>query len=345
MLQRNPLSWQRPPWQQSMAEAISDPVELLSILELPAETLDANHAAAQDFTLRVPRNFVARMKKGDPADPLLRQVLPIGDESTVTAGYLPDPVGDLQAMPIPGLLHKYHGRVLLVATGACAVHCRYCFRRHFPYGEANPAPAAWQQAINYIAADKTISEVILSGGDPLVLPDHRLASLVSQLNAIPHLRRLRIHTRLPIMLPERINGDLLTWLTATPLQCVMVIHANHANELGADTAQALRELRQTGVMMLNQAVLLRGVNDDVEALAGLSETLFAMGVLPYYLHMLDKVQGSAHFDVPEDAAHNLMIALQSRLPGYLVPRLVREIRGAPAKISIPSSGQNPAYFA
>ena len=336
MLQRNPSSWQRPRWQQALAEAISDPAELLSLLELPRELAPTCRDAARQFPLRVPRSYAARMRKGDPADPLLRQVLPIAAENDAVAGFIRDPVGDLEAMPLPGVLHKYRGRLLLITTGACAVHCRYCFRRHFPYGDANPAPASWRQALDYIAADPSITELILSGGDPLSLPDRRLAELASQLAAIPHVKRLRLHTRLPIVLPERVDTALLAWLASSPLQKVMVIHANHSNEIGADTRHALGALRDCGVTLLNQSVLLRGVNDATEVLAELSEALMAAGVLPYYLHLLDKVQGAAHFDVPEPTALALMEELQDRLPGYLVPRLVREIAGFPAKTPVVS---------
>ena len=334
MLQRNPTSWQRPRWQQSLAEAIRDPAELLSLLELPADALALSQQTADQFPLRVPRSYVARMRKGDPDDPLLRQILPLHAEELEFAGFYSDPVGDLAAMPLPGLLHKYHGRVLLITTGACGIHCRYCFRRHFPYGDANPAPDAWRSALGYIAADPSVTEVILSGGDPLALPDHRLAELVDQLGTIPHVKRLRIHSRLPIVLPERIDARLMEWLNTSLLQKVMVVHANHPNEIGEDTVQALRDLQACGVTVLNQAVLLRGVNDRADILSALSESLFTAGVLPYYLHLLDKVKGAAHFDVSEASAVRLINALQNRLPGYLVPRLVRETAGTPAKMPV-----------
>jgi EF-P beta-lysylation protein EpmB len=334
MLQRNLSSWQRPLWQQALAKAINDPIELLRLLELPPDILPASRGAARQFPLRVPLGYVARMRKGDPADPLLRQVLPIGAEEIEVAGFRSDPVGDLDSMPVPGVLHKYRGRVLLIATGACGIHCRYCFRRHFPYGNANSASGAWRKALDYIAADSSIIEVILSGGDPLALPDNRLAELAAHLGAIPHIKRLRIHSRLPIVLPERVDSELLAWLGNSPLQKVMVVHANHPNEIGEGTAQALRNLRERGITVLNQTVLLRGVNDSAAILAELSEALFAAGVMPYYLHLLDRVQGAAHFDVPEKEALILMGTLQSDLPGYLVPRLVRELPGAPAKMPV-----------
>lgn len=339
MLQGNQSARQLPPWQRALADAIRDPAELLALLDLPRDLLPAGRDAASGFALRVPRGYVARMRKGDPEDPLLRQVLPVAAEREERAGYGADPVGDLSSMAVPGLLHKYAGRVLLVTTGACAIHCRYCFRRHFPYAEANPAPDTWRQALSYIAADTTLTEVILSGGDPLVLPDARLAELTAQLAAVPHLRRVRLHTRLPVVLPERVDAGLLDWLRDIPLQTVVVIHANHPQEIDAATRRALAALKEGRVTLFNQTVLLKGVNDDAGVLAELSETLFEAGVLPYYLHLLDRVQGAAHFEVEEPQALALVSALQARLPGYLVPRLVREVEGAPAKI--PVSPRNP----
>lgn len=331
MLQRNPLSGQRPQWQNALRDAVRSPAELLELLGLPRSLLDTSPRAAHSFPLRVPRAYVARMRRHDPDDPLLRQVLPLAAEDDDSAGYGPDPVGDLPALAAPGVLHKYRGRALLVTTGACGVHCRYCFRRHFPYGDANPTVDQWRPALAYIASDTTISEVILSGGDPLSLPDARLAELIEQLAALPHVRRLRVHTRLPIVLPERVDDGLCAWLAATPLQKVVVVHANHANEIDTATAAALGRLRGCGATLLNQSVLLRGVNDAVASLADLSEALFAAGVLPYYLHLLDKVRGAAHFDVTETEAVRLVTELRSRLPGYLVPRLVREIAGEASK--------------
>jgi L-lysine 2,3-aminomutase len=325
---------QVPAWQSQLARAITEPAELLAVVGLGGEWLPAAQAASRLFPLRVPRGFVARMRKGDPHDPLLRQVLPLGEECLTAEGFSADPVGDLTAMAVPGLLHKYRGRVLLTATGACAVHCRYCFRRHFPYADANPAVDRWHAALAYIAGDDSITEVILSGGDPLSLSDRRLAELVRQLETIRHLRRLRLHTRLPIVLPERVNAELLAWLGDTKLKTVIVVHANHAQELDGPVRAVLGTLKAAGAELLNQSVLLRGVNDSVEALADLSEALFDAGTLPYYLHMLDKVQGAGHFEVPDATARRLMDALNARLPGYLVPRLVREIPGMPGKISV-----------
>jgi L-lysine 2,3-aminomutase len=336
MIPGTSLLRQPPPWQTELAAAVTDPAELLNLLGLGAALLPAARAAARGFPLRVPRGFVARMAWNDPADPLLRQVLPLGAEDHVHPDYTRDPVGDLAAQTIPGVLHKYAGRVLLTATGACAVHCRYCFRRHFPYAEANAAADHWQGALAHIAGDSSIREVILSGGDPLVLSDRRLAEFTRALAGIHHVQRLRIHTRLPIVLPARVNDELLDWLADPRFQTVLVVHANHAQEIDATVADACARLLSCGVTLLNQSVLLRGVNDSADALVMLSEALFAEGVLPYYLHMLDRVQGAAHFAVDEDVALNLMRQLNARLPGYLVPRLVREVAGATAKVPMTS---------
>lgn len=323
-------------WQQALARAIRDPAELLALLDLPPTLLDEAHLAARSFPLRVPHSYVVRMQKSDPADPLLRQVLPLRDELVRADGYSDDPVGDLSAMAKPGLLHKYPGRVLLVTTAACAIHCRYCFRRHFPYPEANPASSDWEATLDYIAKDTSVTEVIFSGGDPLSLDDHRLAVLADRLAAVPHIKRLRIHTRLPIVLPQRVVPALLGWLRNCPLQKVIVVHANHANEINAEVRAALQQLRQPDTILLNQSVLLAGVNDTPADLGDLSERLFSTGVLPYYLHQLDRVQGARHFEVPDDRAIHLVSKLRENLPGYLVPRLVREVPGAGSKIPLES---------
>ena len=274
------------------------------------------------------------MRPGDPADPLLRQVLPLDAEAEDHPGFSRDPVADGQASLLPGLLHKYEGRVLIVTTGACAVHCRYCFRHHFPYEQSPRTPAEWRGALQQIAADAEIREVILSGGDPLMLIDASLARLAKSLAEIPHVRRLRVHTRLPIMIPERVTDELLDWLTGTRLSPVMVIHANHAAELQGDAAAAVRRIVSAGVPTLNQAVLLRSVNDSVEVLAELSERLVDLGVIPYYLHQLDRVAGAAHFEVPVDEGLRIVEELRRTLPGYAVPRYVREVAGEPYKVAL-----------
>jgi EF-P beta-lysylation protein EpmB len=321
-------------WQQALAQAITDPAELCSILGLDLSQVALAADATRSFSLLVPRGFVARMRRGDAADPLLRQVLPLAVEMHAAPGYLFDPVGDLASRSAAGLLHKYSGRVLLVATGACAVHCRYCFRRHFPYSDESASAHGWQPALDVLRADTTVSEVILSGGDPLSLSDRRLRQLTDKLQAIPHIRRLRIHTRYPIVLPERVDAGLLEWLSSVPLQKVVVIHANHAQEIDASVRSACRALAAAGATVLNQSVLLTGVNDSVDVLAELSEALFEMQVLPYYLHVLDRVQGAAHFEVAEATALQLLEQLTARLPGYLVPKLVREVPGAASKTAI-----------
>ena len=326
----------RPPphWQRALAEAVTDPAELCTLLALDPGLAAPAVAASRDFTLRVPRGYIARMRRGDPRDPLLLQVLPGAAELVTAAEFTTDPVGDLDSSAAPGLLHKYAGRALIVATGACAVHCRYCFRRHFPYGEQSALRHGWQPVLAQLRADQDIHEVILSGGDPWSLSDRRLAQLTDALHALPHVRRLRIHTRYPVVLPERVDDGLLEWLHGVPLQKVVVIHANHANEIDAGVGRACADLAAAGATLLNQSVLLAGVNDSVAALADLSESLFAARVLPYYLHLLDKVQGAAHFLVDERRACNLHRELTARLPGYLVPRLVREVAGAPSKTAV-----------
>lgn len=327
-------SFSRPRWQQALADAIADPAELCAILGLDPALVAPALESAGGFRLRVPRGFAARMRYGDPHDPLLLQVLPVAAETRQVAGFSLDPVGDMASRAGAGLLHKYDGRALLIATGACAVHCRYCFRRHFPYAEESALAHGWQGAIEAIAADPTITEVILSGGDPLSLSDRRLTQLTEALRSVTHVRRLRIHTRYPLVLPERVDAGLLKWLEDLPLQKVMVIHSNHANEIDDEVRGACRALSACNVTLLNQSVLLADINDSVDALAALSESLFDMGVLPYYLHLLDRVQGAAHFEVDESRALQLHAQLMHRLPGYLVPRLVREVPGASSKTPV-----------
>lgn len=318
-------------WRRDLAEAIRDPAQLLEILGLPAELLPAAKRAAAQFPLLAPRGFVARMRKGDLTDPLLRQVLPLGEESVAHPGFSTDPLAETACGPRPGVLHKYHGRALLVTTGACAVHCRYCFRRHFSYEDLPRGRQWWSEAVAYVGADDSLKEVLLSGGDPLTLPDVQLAALATDLAVIPHLERLRIHTRLPVVLPKRIDDGLLSWLTGTRLAPVMVIHANHPAELSPDVVAACRRLRDAGVTVFNQSVLLQGVNDAVEVLVALSESLFRAGVVPYYLHVLDHVAGAGHFLIDDERACALHAGVAARLPGYLVPRLVREEPGQAGK--------------
>ena len=351
-----------PRWQEAMKAAIRDPGELCRRLALPDDLQAAARRAANDFPLFVTAHYLAKIEPGNPHDPLLRQVLPLGDELQERDGFTLDPVSDLPAREQPGLIHKYHGRALLVVTSACAIHCRYCFRRHFPYEAAGPSPEVWQPALDHIAADTSIEEVILSGGDPLTVADSQLAKLVTALDEIPHLRRLRVHTRLPIVIPQRVTSELLELLNGSRLTAVMVVHANHPRELEAvdstfklekrepgvaearvgeasvaegsiaeaSVAESLARLVDAGIPTLNQAVLLRGVNDDADTLAELSRRLVDLRVMPYYLNQLDRVAGAAHFEVPLDRGRALIAELSSRLPGYAVPRYVQD-SGGPAK--------------
>lgn len=318
-------------WKRLLSEAVRDAGELCRLLGLP-ESVAAEAAAAQGaFPLLVPRGFVARMRPADPRDPLLLQVLPVAAETSRPPGYVDDPLEERGAVASPGLVRKYAGRALVLVTGGCAVNCRYCFRRSFPYAEAGATQAGLAEAVSALADDARLEEVILSGGDPLLLDDDRLARLVERLEAIPHLQRLRIHSRLPIVLPERVTPRLVDLLDATRLEAVLVVHANHAAELDATVAAALERLARGGVRLFNQAVLLAGVNDSVESLVALSRRLVSCRVAPYYLHLLDRVTGAAHFEVADERAVALHAAIREQLPGYAVPRLVREIPGEPSK--------------
>lgn len=324
MIPRTEPAGQTPEWQREYSEALRDPAELLECLNLPSSLLPAAKAASQTFPLRVPYSYLQRIQPGNLHDPLLRQILPLGEEMTKSEGFSTDPVGDQQAMAVPGLIHKYKGRALLTLTGACAVHCRYCFRRHFPYSEANPSEDHWQAALNYLLAHPEITEVILSGGDPLSLNDKRLTSLVARLEEVPHLQRLRWHSRLPVVLPSRLTPELLQLWQSSRFKQVLVLHFNHPNEINLYIKQSLKYTATTGITLLNQTVLLRGVNDNADCLTRLSEKLFEVGVLPYYLHLLDRTQGTAHFEVMEQSAQQIYQKLLGQLPGYLVPKLVRD---------------------
>ncbi|MGZ0170377.1 MAG: EF-P beta-lysylation protein EpmB [Planctomycetales bacterium] len=321
-------------WHRSLAEAVREPAELLQALQLSDLAECFSSKAAGEFPLVVPRSFLARMATGDPDDPLLRQVLPLDDELQPVDGFVADAVSDASFRTAPGLLHKYHGRALMVAAGSCAVNCRYCFRRHYPYGDEPRRLDDWEPALDQLRADSSISEILLSGGDPLMLTDVRLGQLIERLEAIPHLMRLRVHTRLPIVLPDRVTDALLGLLTESRLTPIVVVHSNHAAEVAADCEASLRRLVQAGVTVLNQAVLLHGVNDKVNALADLSESLINVGVIPYYLHQLDRVAGTAHFEVEPEVGRKLIAELRTRLPGYAVPRYVQEIAGEAHKTII-----------
>lgn len=314
-------------WQTQLKSAITEVDVLLHALQLKGNDLPYPILKKDSFKLRVPWAFVRRMHAGDPHDPLLLQVLIRADEALETAGYIHDPLAEQEANPLPGLLHKYGSRVLLTVTSACAIHCRYCFRRHFPYSDNNPGQAGWQSVFAYLDAHPEVDEVILSGGDPLTVPDRVLASLLEGLGQRPTLKTLRIHSRLPIVLPDRITNELCQLLKTQPLQVIMVIHCNHAQELDEEVGQALTKLREAGVLLLNQAVLLKGINNSVDSLANLGKSLIRHQVFPYYLHLPDKVAGTAHFDVSEEEAKALYRDLLATCSGYAVPKLVRETPG------------------
>lgn len=323
----------KPPvtWQQELAKSCTNYTELLHYLKLDPSTIPLSPDAIRQFPLRVTYSFLSRIEKGNPFDPLLLQIIPSSQELINHPDFIADPVGDIEAKQTPGLLHKYHGRILLLTTAGCSIHCRYCFRREYPYSQNQLGKSQEQKVINYISTHPEIGEVILSGGDPLFLSDSRLSSLVSHLETIPHLKRLRIHTRFPITLPSRVNHHLVKWLTNSRFSTVIVLHTNHPNELNCHVSLSLLKLRETGATLLNQSVLLKGVNDNEETLCKLSEKLFANGVLPYYLHLLDKTVGTHQFDLPETKARALYHQIRNKLPGYLVPLLVRENAGAPCK--------------
>ncbi|MBT8147411.1 MAG: EF-P beta-lysylation protein EpmB [Gammaproteobacteria bacterium] len=322
-------------WQQILADLLTDPKELLNFLQLDPAEINLDSRVLADFPLRVPRPYLARMEKGNWRDPLLRQVLPLNQELPVEGdGTSRDPLAEGGSNLLPGLLHKYRGRVLLTVAPHCAIHCRYCFRRHFDYRANTPGRDSWFKVIAYIQENPEITEVIYSGGDPLAASDRQLAWLTSQLEAIPHLQTLRIHTRTPVVIPQRVTDSLLGWLTQSRLKPVMVLHANHGNELDNQTAEAFKKLATNGVILLNQSVLLAGVNDNLPALVELSQKLFDQNVLPYYLHLLDPVTGAKHFDVPASRGTGLVAQMRTTLPGYLVPKLVRETAGAAAKTAI-----------
>ncbi len=334
MIPRTDPIWQSKSWQQELADLIRDPQELLQLLGLEAHQLPELGNAKGVFPLKVPRPYAARINRADPTDPLLAQILCTAAENDCHPGFSDDPLAEQSANPVPGLIHKYRGRVLLIVTSNCAIHCRYCFRRHFPYRQNNPRFSHWQKAIDYIHSDNTIEEIILSGGDPMMASDRQLEKLVAKLVLIPHLKRLRIHTRLPVVIPQRITQQCLNWLTDHRLQTIMVIHCNHPQEIDQSVHCMLNKLAQTNLTLLNQTVLLKGVNNNVHTLAALSEDLFQCGVLPYYLHQLDPVNGAARFHVPNTESIALYQDLLAALPGYLVPRFVKEEASATSKTPI-----------
>lgn len=328
MIPRTEPLWQ---WQKSIADAVTNPADLIQQLELDPLLIPAAERAAKAFNLKAPKRYIDLIEKGNPADPLLRQILPIDHELLKQDGFSDDPVGDTNAAIENGLIHKYRGRALLITTPACAIHCRFCFRRNFSYSDYRHDQTHWQKTADYLNAHPEINEVILSGGDPLMMSDQRLSDLIGNIAKIDHIERLRIHSRMPVVLPERITPPLLQLLEESRLNVILVIHCNHPNEIADDLAEAMKMLTEAGVLLLNQSVLLKGVNDSSSLLAELSEQLFTIGVLPYYLHLLDRARGTGHFEVSERNAVQLHHQLLGLLPGYLVPRVVREIEGEIAK--------------
>jgi len=323
---------QRLDWRGQIRQALRTPADLLEFLGLPSEPPPA--APGPGFRMLVPMAFARRIKPQDSADPLLRQVLPDSGEQQPVSGFSSDPVGDMASRRAPGVLHKYRGRLLLIVTGACAVHCRYCFRQDFPYAEERAPGRRWQQALDYLRSSKDVTEIILSGGDPLMLPTRQLIELTRQLTGFSNIKRIRLHTRMPVVLPDRVTQNLTDWIRGLPWPLVVVIHANHAAEFDAEVDLALARLRASGAHVLNQAVLLAGINDRADVLADLMERAFEAGALPYYLHLLDRVRGAQRFEVELERGQELVTILRRRLPGYLVPRLVKEDQGMPYKTPI-----------
>ncbi|MBF6690842.1 EF-P beta-lysylation protein EpmB [Acinetobacter baumannii] len=315
-------------WQSQLSDLITDPLELLNLLELSTDQLLSGAIlASEKFKLRVPRAFVGKMNAKDPLDPLLLQVLPHHLELEEHPEFVTDPLGEEAANQLPGVLHKYKSRFLLTLTGACALHCRYCFRRHFPYQENLPKNEDWLNIKNYIESNPDINEVILSGGDPLTLSNRKLALWLERLSSLKQVKILRIHSRVPIVIPNRIDEELISLLKNSRLRIILVVHSNHASELDDFTCSKLLQLSEHHITVLNQAVLLKGVNDSAQTLTDLSYRLFEARVMPYYLHVLDKVKGAQHFDLIPSEIDAIYQDVLASLPGYLVPKLVREIAG------------------
>ncbi len=318
-------------WQEQLAQAIQQPNELLEYVGLMADSIGYSHQGIKQFPIRVPHTFANRIKQHDPDDPILRQVFPYIDEENGKTGFIKDPLSESGVQPVQGLLQKYKNRVLSITTGACAIHCRYCFRRHFPYLDSTASGNNWESGLEYIKNDLSINEVILSGGDPLTLSDRRLTEICSALSQIKHIKRIRFHTRLPVVLPARITTTLLKQITAHYKSLIFVIHSNHANELNNEVSSIIKLLQEFGILVLNQSVLLKGVNDSVASLINLSERLVANNIIPYYLHLLDPVANAAHYDVTAEQAQKLINEMQSSVSGYLIPKLVKEEIGAVSK--------------
>ncbi|WP_328986247.1 EF-P beta-lysylation protein EpmB [Thiorhodovibrio winogradskyi] len=335
MVSRSRRQWQtsahKSDWHADLRTGIRDLPRLCQLLDLDPALIAEGKAAAASYPLSAPRAWLDLIEPGNPDDPLLRQILPTLAETRPHPDFGPDPVGDQNARQTSGLLCKYPGRALLLVTGACPIHCRYCFRRCFPFAASMNHPDQATRALAAIAARPDLSEVILSGGDPLLLNDRSLGWLLGALESIGHLKRIRLHTRIPTTLPSRIDATLCRLLGGGRLPCVLVTQTNHPRELGEAAATALARLQRAGITLLNQSVLLRGVNDSPEILRDLSERLFALGVMPYYLHLLDQVTGSAHFALPLTSCVKIAKELRAQMSGYLMPRVVIEQLGANSK--------------
>jgi len=326
---------EKKPWQIALSSSITDPKILTDLLQLNISDLPLMQAADKDFSLKIPRAWIEKINPADPYDPLLMQVLPIAAELKPVAGFEMDALQEIKSSPVPGLLHKYASRVLWIIAGSCAINCRYCFRRHFPYHAHKQAQMDWQKALDYIASNPEVNEVIFSGGEPLILPDAVFSKLVAKLGKIPHIKTLRIHSRMPVFIPERLDQDFLRWFVSDRFKSVLVVHVNHPNEIDAVFAKKMQALRKKGIVLFNQSVLLKGVNDNALVLKNLSERLFfECGIQPYYLNFLDKIKGVAHFAVTKKQARALYQELLGLLPGYLVPKLVIEIPGRGSKVPL-----------
>ena len=320
----------KPLWLTELAQAFNNPIDLLQFLNLNPADFETDIAARKLFALRVPRAFADKMEKGNPNDPLFLQAMSLQAEFVETEGFVADPLEEQQS-PAPNILHKYHNRLLFMVKNSCAINCRYCFRRHFPYDEVKSGKAVWAESLLYIAAHSELEEVIFSGGDPLMAKDSELDWLLNEIEQIPHIKTLRIHSRLPVVIPNRITAELCDRLSQSRLNVVLVTHINHANEIDAQFAEKMEKLKNVGVVLLNQSVMLKGINDNAQTLKTLSDRLFEVGILPYYLHLFDKVSGASHFYIEDAQAVEIYRELQKITSGYLVPKLAREIAKEPNK--------------
>ncbi|AHG79662.1 KamA [Mannheimia varigena USDA-ARS-USMARC-1388] len=321
----------KPLWLTELAQAFNNPIDLLQFLNLNPADFEADIAARKLFALRVPRAFAEKMEKGNPNDPLFLQAMSLQTEFVETEGFVADPLEEQQS-PAPNILHKYHNRLLFMVKNSCAINCRYCFRRHFPYDEVKSGKAVWAESLLYIAAHSELEEVIFSGGDPLMAKDSELDWLLNEIEQIPHIKTLRIHSRLPVVIPNRITTELCDRLSQSRLNVVLVTHINHANEIDAQFVEKMARLKNAGVVLLNQSVMLKGINDNAQTLKALSDKLFEVGILPYYLHLFDKVSGASHFYIEDEQAVGIYRELQKITSGYLVPKLAREIAKEPNKM-------------